>query len=525
MASPPLLVLPRDDAEYFIERMVAAQIIPPGHYCTRPLTRGQVASALTKIEQSLTVDSTLLSSEEKSALRLLERRFAPEMREQRGGIKSQSSFFHWSDTTGSSMEINLFLFQTAKIDDSTGSSGYILTPGYGGRIWGKYRDAAGFLVTDRLAGDFSNVDRFKYNFNPSRGQFTMVEPDKRADSIMTDKQTYERYSAWISASVKKINILAGTDAPVWGPEGLSLSGNAPPFAQVRLSAEMGRMQYTYFHGNLAGAHDSLLHLITVNEPLRKYLVGQRIDLVLPHHLNVGWNAVTVYGDRPVELIYLVPVTPLFFAGHFLGDRDNTTMQFDAVWNPFKNMQFSGELFLDDLLSPTDFFTDYWGNKWAFSIGAGYFPLCLGKMWRTGIKYTRIEPWVYTHYEGEVLRYRHFGACLGSPLGPNSDQLAIDAECRLNAASIIKTGFRHIRHGGNRGSNIDDIHLDSDGTTKLFMGGVVESENKISIEAGLRFREALTGQLAYSYSDFENWKNISGESHGENTIEMSLSLDW
>ncbi len=511
----PLLVLPQDDAVFFIERMQAKGLLAADHFGTKPWSRDQVASALSIIHGKLASDPNLLSAAEQSAFDRLIRKFSQDLPAGVAG-KPYSSFFRWADSTGSSIQMNLFLFGSAWASDTSALADYIYTPGYGGRIWGRYRDRIGFFVQDRLAGDFSNHDRFHSTFNPNDGEFTITSPETRADSIWTNQRNYERYSGWISGSWNGIKMLAGTDSPQWGPAGLCLSGDAPPFVQFRAQAQMGRLQYTWFHGSLRSATDSSWsgHI----EYLQKYLVGQRIDLSLKNGLGLAYSATTVYGNRNPDFVYLIPVTPLFFAQQFNGDRDNTTMGFDATWFPGRACKIYVELFLDDLLSPTELDKSYWGNKWAYSAGVTAYPLWYAKMWELGADYTRIEPWVYTHRFGEVTRYRHFGTILGSGLGPDSDRLRIKASCRLNTALGMDAEFenRCHGHGPNGGSSVLDL-FPVNGSDKEFLGGEVVNEQDFAFRLHYRFREALSFSMSIGHED--------GAEGSGNTASISANLDW
>ncbi len=514
----PLPVLPRDDAESFIERMEARGVIEPSHLGTKPWSRAQVGQALSIIQQKMQSDSEALNGAENAELARLRKVFSADL-PAKHSEKPQSSFFSWADSTGSSIQVNLFLFGSAWVCDSSQPADYILTPGYGGRIWGRYRNRIGFFVQDRLAGDFSNRNRYQYNFNPNFGEFTITSPETRSDTIWTDRRNYERYTGWISGVWNGIEVLAGTDSPQWGPAGLCLSGEAPPFAQIRARAEMGRLQFTWFHGSLKSAADSTRNGSLVF--LQKYLVGQRVDLALKNGLSLAYSATTVYGNRDPDFVYLIPVTPLFFAQHFNGDQDNTTMGFDATWAVRQGLKLYGELFLDDLLSPTDLDGAYWGNKWAFCLGAAVFPSWYDRMWEFRSDYTRIEPWVYTHRFGEITRYRHFGTILGSSLGPDSDRFRISAGLRPNAASSVLFRFENRRHGDgpNRGSSVlDSVPLI--GSDKEFLAGKVESRQEFEIEAAYRFRVALMLRVALGREQAQDLAKSSAH-----RVSITADLDW
>ncbi len=522
----PLLVQDKDDVEYFIDRMVSRGILEVNHNNVKPWTRSDVVGFLLKISHKDGNNISLLNKTEKEQLVVLLKRFGllKKTNSPQDGLSNYSSLFKWKDSGGSSFNINTLFFATTEFDDSLNSYGYVVSPGYGLRILGRYRKTVGFFVQDSLVGDYSNQERFRYNFNPNFGQFTMTPPEARIDGVKTDEQSYERYRGWISANVNGINILAGIDSPKWGTAGLGLSGEAPPFAQVRLWTDLGIMRYTYFHGSLESAHDT--STISKVAYLQKYFVGQRIDINFSKRLNVAYYSTLIYGNRLPDLVYMVPVTPLFFGEHFRGDRDNVAMGWDLTYYLLNGLKLYSEVFVDDLLSVTKISDSYWGNKWSYSIGTVYYTDILKRMCSFGIEYKRIEPWVYTHRFGEISRYRHFGTCLGSSIGPDSDQFKAQTLLYVNKKIKLSAEFENIRKGAslNGGSNITDT-IPLIGETKEFLSGVVE--NRIYFKTGVNYRisESLFCDVLYRYSDIDNWDNIKNNSHCENRFYIKFKFDW
>jgi len=202
----------------------------------------------------------------------------------------------------------------------------------------------------------------------------------------------------------------------------------------------------------------------------KYLQAHRLNFEFSKDFSLGLTETVVYGERSVEVLYLVPFVPYLFAEGYAGDLDNKAISADFSWKLFKRFELYGELFIDDLYNLSSFFDDsWWGNKWATSIGVAIDSAKIGAFnWDYNFEYTRIEPWVYTHHKGLNFEYSHFGNSLGSDLGPNSREfysrlgmsfknlLRLD----LSASAIAKdTAF---------GGRIGDMHEEGDPTDKKYL---------------------------------------------------------
>ena len=251
--------------------------------------------------------------------------------------------------------------------------------------------------------------------------------------------------------------------------------------------DMGIAGYTHTFGLLQSE---------MNVP--KYFYTHRLDFSLfKNQADLGLSEVIIGGgttNQPLGLLdslrpefagiqrtwewgYMIPFVPFKFVEHFTGDLDNAAIAIDGNLMWPKNFRWYGELFIDDLLSPVQFWTNDWGNKWAYTVGMQYFGKAFTKDITTGIEYCRIEPWVYTHIQGGADRYDNFNVCLGSPLGPNAEQLHIDLAAQVSKLNNLGISLVYTAKDTARGSNITDVHQDStgipgkfyDSTRKVFLG--------------------------------------------------------
>jgi hypothetical protein len=229
----------------------------------------------------------------------------------------------------------------------------------------------------------------------------------------------------------------------------------------------------------------------------KYFYTHRLDVPLfKNRLTLGLTEVVINGSttnqqdstsnnalrkkyygvtRDWEIGYMIPFVPYVFMEHYLGDRDNKALSFDCNLAFPDQFRWYGEFFIDDMTAPWTIFSDSWVNKWAFDVGGQYFGSVFSREITASAEYCRVEPWVYTHFYGGSHRYDNFNACLGAPLGPNSDLVALSCETRLTPRNSLGISFTNARtNHTQRGGNITDVFQDSgsvnqqDSTRRVFL---------------------------------------------------------
>lgn len=336
---------------------------------------------------------------------------------------------------------------------------------------------------------------------------------------------------WGPARRNKL-VLRGSDAPwrPWQDTTLRLTRPAPiPF--VGFSMELAAVRYTQYSGSLLHAKDK-----------SKYLHSHRLDFSLPASIQLGVTETIIYGStvegtgtnpnhdgdssgRSLELIYTLPFIPYLFAQHYVGDRDNTSMSADISIRKIAGWEFYGELFWDDMKSPTAMFDDsWWGNKWASTIGIAADKRRLGPLqWDWMAEFTHIEPWVYTHHLGASHRYTHFAQSLGSDLGPNAQE--IYTSLRLEHAGVQwELHASGVAKDTARGGNINDIHA------AINEIGIPEDRlDKTFLDPASTFHyQELGSSLTWSPTEYlwlrSGYARILGDYRG-NRIEASTGLTW
>jgi len=295
----------------------------------------------------------------------------------------------------------------------------------------------------------------------------------------------DMFRGGISYQGKRIDIETAVDYLRQGPSvyyPLTFSGEGSPVTYFRARMDLSSFQYVHTFG-----------LLRTQKDKSKYFYTHRLDFpFFKDKVIIGINEVIIHGstaekaqtdslkavhygeERTWEWVYMIPFIPYVFAEHYVGDRDNAVLSFDFDISFPQRFRWYLEFFLDDIASPLTIFGDDFGNKWALTAGAQFFGTLLERDLTVSFEYSRIEPWVYTHFYGGSHRYTHYGRSLGSPMGPNSDALVLVGEYAAGLRNSLGMFLKNTRKGTERGSSITEVFQlefssKPDSKTKEFLG--------------------------------------------------------
>ncbi len=251
---------------------------------------------------------------------------------------------------------------------------------------------------------------------------------------------------------------------------LMLNFDSSPAAFVRMNLAFPWLNYTHSAVKVQSLRD-----------YNRVMMYHRFEVPLLHkHLTASFNEAVVYGSTPdstteaivhkdpldsqyynqertFEPVYLIPFMPFAFMEHFSGDRENKQISMDFALTLPQNFYWYFEFFLDDMSSPATLFSDDFGNKWAFSVGGEWMALVSGRNLSLSSEYSRIEPWVYTHFSSSSHSYQHFGSSIGSDMGPNSDLFWCEGALQLNQKNRFSLSFENQRwNHEQRGGSINHV---------------------------------------------------------------------
>ena len=455
--------LPLDHWAYgFIERMEARGILSDIKNGTKPFSRKRMAALVTQIEETFKENPGALSRIEAQYLERLKGELWDELQDSGTQVRSyekephlyswngDAGLFHLDALAGGSMAF--------RSSGAAEAERRVTQPYYGAAARGRFWNI-GFYSDNRIYSEWGSGKYFQ-NYDASAGYPRNAEKD-------SSRATWDLSDSYFVFGIRGIQIEYGRDNVAWGPSqsnGLMFSGLAPSMDMLRIRFDIGPALFTWFHGQVRG------------DSRQKWISAHRIEFTPARGVSIGIHDAVVYANRGLEPAYLNPVLPFLVSQHSLGDRDNVAFGLDAALSRIRGLKLYGELFVDDFTSPWGIFSNDWANKLAFKAGGVWMDPAGLRNAGLRAEYTRIEPFVYTHYLSSNA-YENYNIGLGSDLQPNSDRILLQWDQWFSLSLRGGAGFSAVRHGlGDRRTP----HTAEDGETKHFLGGTVESTERIGI---------------------------------------------
>ncbi len=335
--------------------------------------------------------------------------------------------------------------------------------------------------------------------------------------------------AWGNLSLGRQTLLAGNSP--FNPT--IVSDNASTFDALRLNLHYGDFRFSYIHGFLLSERTNNQE----NKPYydAKYLAVHRAEADVLQTLRLGVFESVVYSEREIDPAYLNPFNFYKSAEHAGGDRDNPMLGFDFQTLSLPGFELYGSWTLDDL----DFGrwgSDWWGNKFIWQ--GGVLTSSLLEATELGVEYTRIEPFVYSHFFHNNT-YTHDTYIIGDDLPPNSDQWVFSATHWHDHRLMFRITYQYRRHGDNLAA-ADGTLIKNNGADPAFTKDYLRDGDLAPFLEGPRNEEHLGGLLIryeplrniivetlyqYLYSSREYATGTPGEmgTVGVNEHHVSLAL--
>lgn len=334
--------------------------------------------------------------------------------------------------------------------------------------------------------------------------FTELHEDFKHDSYdreLVDRQdenvsgslaysSLSRYRSSLSFDLPWSRFAVGRDAVHWGPglmTNLSLNQNAIPFNQITWLSHLGPISIMSLYGQLTIDGDSR-GTIRINKDTRS-LYAHRYEWRASKNLLVGLSEQLVVFNQE-EPFAFVPIVPLFILKGTAVERSNNgNISADLAYRLGGLASVYSEFYVDDLQSPTSLFDDFWGNKWAWMFGTHFSLPTRHGLAGLVLEYSRVEPWVYTHYKPGTAQTANGGFAIGNPLGPNSQWMIAKAYFRGPAGLYASARSELIWKGTDLGSGIDDFIVD-ESEPKAFIRGIGSPEFSVSPHLGYSMKSVL-----------------------------------
>lgn len=335
------------------------------------------------------------------------------------------------------------------------------------------------------------------------------------DSV--DKIRVDNISADISYNAPGLSIGIGRGK---FPIGNSISGSiilnnrVNDYPYLMAEGRWGDFSLSMLHASLMAdsvyAYHSSATVNAKNYP-EKFLAQHQFSYHPGDKLKLFMGETVVYGNRGIDLNYLLPNAFWRASEHNLWDRDNMLIFGGADYHVNSNLLLYAQAALDEF-SYNKLFTNWWGNKYAFQSGLAYYlPWQLAESAKPRIVFelTAVRPYTYTHYMNHTM-YSHDGKGLGYPKGSN----LVDATCSISVPYRNSLHWRSKLSYGKQGSkgnswqeNYNDVFAGvTQSATANWFEGVAKNyatiENVLILDAFAHHRLLL----GYSARHVDEWES-------------------
>lgn len=251
------------------------------------------------------------------------------------------------------------------------------------------------------------------------------------------------------------------------------------YAYIIAEGRSGAFTLSFMHSSLQSDSTFSLYdnpsLNSKNYP-DKYLALHQLAFRPRNNINLFVGETIIYGNRGIDLNYLLPNAFWRATEHNLWDRDNVLIFAGGSWRPWNPLFLYGQIALDEF-SYGKLLTNWWGNKYAVQGGArcslpSFLP---GSMQHdVTAEITAVRPFTYTHYMAHTM-YSHDGKLLGYPKGSNIVDFSALLRIPLSAWLQWQSGVSYNLQGSfgsNWKQNYHEVfpgELLEEGTATWFQG--------------------------------------------------------
>ncbi|MEE9572979.1 MAG: hypothetical protein V3W20_08025 [Candidatus Neomarinimicrobiota bacterium] len=381
--------------------------------------------------------------------------------------------------------------------------------------------------TDQMSIFGSIFDRLSFYVNFTMNRFVgdsslvyKIEGFKNEDHPYYDFVNWTLWyqpEATFNISTKYGDFQLSKTPVIWGysPEHSPiLSGGTQTYPYANYSFKFKNFGFHFIHGSLLPRESIAIHLNKENP--QKYLAAQRIELEISENFIMSFNEIVIYGNRPFEIEYLIPVNFYWAAEHNQGDRDNVLMALDCSWRIKPGLRWYNTLFWDEL-AWEKIFSKWWGNKFIFQTGLHWVSKTNPYLADFRVEATVSRPWVYTHSK-MVNSYTSAEIGLGLPQGPNSQSLLLKAGFWPSYRWYFNISSMLIRQGSGLGSSPLDNYVLRDPEFDYdtpYLLGEIHNSSEFRLETNYSINRIIDVFGLISY------KNPNSEYSGY----IGITIDW
>lgn len=326
-----------------------------------------------------------------------------------------------------------------------------------------------------------------------------------------------------------LKLQIGRDSMRWGPAhqgSLILSDNPTPFDMIKYSGTVDLSDFGEDYGNL-----NFTKFFSLLDPLKgedRYFSGQRLEYKPFDTLTLGLSETAIISYNSSLLFFNpLPFIPPYYLIRWIADlidqpsEINSYVSLDMELYFHPGIKLYGEYMADDFILTPE--TNPYPSRTGFLAGA-YFadPLDTGNT-DFRIEYTHINNYVYfpTHPWQD---YLYQGEYIGSPLGPDADQLYLELTHRLSDKFNLSLNYTHERHGEGQVG----VPLPSDPTIaneNIFLSGIIEKQQAYQAEISYDISSRLALSANATLENIKNKDNTIGENENNTYFQLELNYEF
>ena len=290
-----------------------------------------------------------------------------------------------------------------------------------------------------------------------------------------------------------------------------LSDRVNDYAYFLAEGRAGAFSFSFLHGSLmADSTYSTMQNNIVND--RNYPDKFIALHQMNYRPNQAWDLYlgesVIYGNRSIDLNYILPNSFWRAVEHNLWDRDNVLIYGGIIHRMNPGLTLYGQVAIDEF-SYGKVFSNWWGNKYALQSGIAYTTVNSS----TNLEITAVRPYTYAHFQNHTM-YSHDGRPLGYPLGSNVANITMEHyqvfNDFLDGAINLSYSYRG-SEGSDWRENYHDVFAGQidDAKVKWFAGDKT-SEYTITSCLGLNLFWHHELLLGYQGKYLEDWQHkVSG----------------
>jgi hypothetical protein len=361
-------------------------------------------------------------------------------------------------------------------------------------------------------GDHYTYDvRYQLLYGPEHGsRADDAKPSRREKSFNGLTSLFER--SYVNGHWDQLDVFFGRDYVDWGP---SVGGNlitpGPNISLDQINAQLRwrALRLDFFYGQLW------------TDPQR-WMVGHRLDVKVGQSV-FGLNETVVYGGRPLDWMYALPVA-WYYANQFneRTNSDNVMWSVDAKTSVLRRLTMYGSLLIDDY----QFEGQGYPNKLAADIGARWVPAVPWGLELRG-QYRWADIYTYSHeeslsvYVSGAAELNHGDVLLGGQPGPDADSWFVNADVYPRANWNVSLGAFGTRIG--EGNDLRKFVLHVDDPNPAFPSGVVDKS--MGLRAGTKWELSGNRWIAaeYAHVKADNRGHLAG--NNDSSDGFRLEIRW